>query len=143
VRFGPLPDAVLTTILRERGLSTEVVPLAQGSASLAIELAEEERMKERNDFIAAALVAVDAPDLAAALALSEHRAASRDGLRDQLGHFAQTLAARARQNLAAEPQIAEREARRHAVVLAAIGDVEKNVQPALALEAMITRLRRV
>ena len=41
------------------------------------------------------------------------------------------------------PDQAERAARRHAAVLATLGDIEKNVQSALALEAMIQRLRQI
>ena len=143
VRFGPLPDAVIASLLEARGSSTEIAAFAQGSASAAFELAEEERVKEREEFIAAALGAIEAPDLAGALALSDHRADGRDGLREQLGFFAQTLARRARERIASEPAEAERSARRHAVVMSAIDEIEKNVAPALALEGMISRIRRV
>jgi DNA polymerase-3 subunit delta' len=142
VRFGPLSDAIIAQILEKHGLSSDVVALAQGSASLALELASADETKERDEFIAAAFLALDAPDLAAALALSERRAQSRDGLRNQLGFFAQALAVRARELVQSAPHEAERAARRHAVVLGAIGDVEKNVQPALVVESMISRLRR-
>jgi hypothetical protein len=40
-----------------------------------------------------------------------------------------------------DPTTAERRAREHAVVLGAMDAIEKNVQPALALEAMIVNLR--
>jgi DNA polymerase III subunit delta' len=143
VRFAPLPDALIEALLGERGLDPGAALLAQGSMSLALELAEEERVKQREEFISAALAAIEAPDLASALALSAHRAQSRDGLREQLGYFAQALAARARALVATRPDEAERTARRHGIVLGSITDVESNVQPALALEAMITRLRRV
>jgi DNA polymerase III subunit delta' len=143
VRFAPLPDPLVEAMLSERGLSPGVAPLAQGSMALALELAEEERVRERDAFISAALSAIEAPDLASALALSEHRAQSRDGLREQLGFFAQALAGRARSLVATRPDEAERTARRHAVVLSAITEVERNVQPGLALEAMITRMRAV
>jgi DNA polymerase III subunit delta' len=142
VRFGPLPDQLIESLLAERGLPTKVAPLAQGSMSLALELAAEDRVKERDEFIAAAFKAIEAPDLAGALALSEHRAQTRDGLREQLGFFAQALASHARSAVSAQPHEAELAARRYAVVLAAITEVERNVQPALALEAMITRIRR-
>jgi hypothetical protein len=45
--------------------------------------------------------------------------------------------------VASEPDQAERSARRHAAVLSTIGDIERNVQSALALEAMIQRLRQI
>lgn len=142
VRFGPLPDTVVASLLEARGLPASVAELAGGSMALAVQLADEDRLKEREEFIAAARTAVQAPDLATALALSEHRADSRDGLREQLGHFAQALAARAREVVAIDPDAALRAARRHAVVMAAIDEVEKNVAPALALEGMLSKIRR-
>jgi hypothetical protein len=51
------------------------------------------------------------------------------------------LATHGRLSVAKDPATAERRAREHAVVLAAMVAVEKNVQPALALEAMIVTLR--
>jgi DNA polymerase III subunit delta' len=143
VRFGPLPDAIVARLLEERGLSASVAPLAQGSIAQALALADEEKMSEREAFVNAAFEAMSAPDLASALALSERRASQRDGLREQLGFLAHALAERARELCANRPDEAERQARRHALVLAAIGEVERNVQPALALEALITRLRSV
>jgi DNA polymerase-3 subunit delta' len=142
VRFGPLPDAVVAELLEARGLPASVAAIAEGSMSLALELAAEDRLKEREEFIAAARAAIQAPDLAGALALSEHRAQSRDGLREQLGHFAQALATRARAVVESDPDAAHRAARRHAVVMAAIDEVEKNVAPALAFEGMISKIRR-
>jgi DNA polymerase-3 subunit delta' len=117
VRFGPLPDAVIASLLEARGLPATVAGIAQGSAALAFELAEEDRLKEREEFIAAAGAAVEAPDL-------------------------QALANRARELVASAPDEAERAARRHAVVMTAIDEVEKNVAPALALEGMISKIRR-
>jgi DNA polymerase-3 subunit delta' len=141
VRFGPLPDSVVAEILRQRGLDAAVAPLAQGSAALAIELAEPDAKKERDEFVAAARGAVSAADLAPGLRFAESRPKERDGVRDQLSFLAQALATEGRLSVAKDPDTAERRAREHAVVLAAMDAVEKNVQPGLALEAMIVRLR--
>lgn len=147
VRFAQLPDALVARILEQRGIETTAAraaaELAQGSVSLALELAETERAQEREQFLSAAFAALEAPDLASALALSDRRAQHRDGLREQLGFFAHALAARGRELTLAQPSEAERAARRHAIVLAAIDEVERNVAPGLALEAMVTRLRLV
>jgi DNA polymerase III subunit delta' len=143
VRFGPLPDEVIATLLERHGLPTEVAPLAQGSAGLAFALADETQMQERDGFLEAARDALKAPDLATAIALGQHRGESRDALREQLGFFAQALARECRSRVEAEPAEAERAARRFSVVLGTIAEVERNVQPALAVEAMVTRLRRV
>jgi DNA polymerase-3 subunit delta' len=141
VRFGPLPDSVVAEILRKRGLDPAVAPLAQGSAALAIELAEPDAKKERDDFVTAARAAVSAPDLVPGIRFAESRPKERDGVRDQLSFLAQALATDGRLLVAKDPDTAERRAREHALVLAAMDAVEKNVQPGLALEAMVIKLR--
>jgi DNA polymerase-3 subunit delta' len=143
VRFGPLADDIVARILREHGADDSVAPLAQGSAALALDLGEVDRMKSREDFLAQARAALAAPDLATAIDLARDRKDTRDVLRESLAFFAQALAVEARERISDAPQDSERAAQRYAVVLATIGEVERNVQPTLALEAMVTRLRRV
>jgi DNA polymerase-3 subunit delta' len=142
VRFAPLSDAIVSQLLEARGLATDVAPLAHGSAELAFELADPEAMRERDEFVSAARAALEAPDLAEAIALGQFRAEGRDGIREQLGFFAQALADDARGAITSDPPRAERAAHRHAVVLRTLAEIERNVQPALALEAMVARLRR-
>lgn len=142
VRFGPLPDAIVEELLAKRGLPTGVAALAQGSAELAFELADEDAMRERDEFKRAAERALAAPDLAEGLALAQSKADSRDALRDQLHFLAQSLAGEARRLVEADPGAAEIAARQHSVVLGAIAEVERNVAPTLAVEAMVARLRR-
>jgi DNA polymerase-3 subunit delta' len=141
VRFGPLPDAVLRKILQGKGLDPNVAPLAQGSASLALLLADPERQKEREEFVSKALEALEAKDLVTALKFAESNRGDRRELGELLGYFAQELAARATTRVAGEPTAALSLANRHRIVLAALGELEKNVQPSLALEAMMVRLR--
>jgi DNA polymerase III subunit delta' len=143
IRFGPLPDSVVAEILRKRGLDTAVAPLAQGNAALALELAEPEAKGERDEFVTSARQAVAAPDLVLALKFAENRPKDRDGVREQLSFLAQSLATDGRLLVENEPATAERRAREHAVVLEAMDAVEKNVQPGLALEAMVVRLRNL
>jgi DNA polymerase-3 subunit delta' len=142
VRFGALPDAVVEKLLAERGLPTRVAALAEGSAELAFELADEAALEQREAFVAAARSAIGAPDLAHAIAIADQRGEGRDALVDQLLFFAQTLAREARELAATAPEKAERTARRYSIVLGTIAEVERNVAPTLALEAMVTRLRR-
>lgn len=142
VRFGPLPDELVARIVGEHGGDPAVAPLAQGSASLALELSEEEAMRGRREFVDAALGAIDAPDLASAIGIADARATGRDMLRDQLGFLAHAFATRGRRDVTLNPPAAERAARCYEVVLDTIGQIERNVQPALALEAMVSRLRR-
>jgi DNA polymerase III subunit delta' len=138
VRFAPLPDAVVASILERRGLDPSVAPLAQGSASLATELADPEAKAAREAFVDAALAALEATELTAALKLAEGKK-DRDELRADLSFLAQALAADARRVVTADPARAERRAYEHAEVLQAIRDVERNVQPALAVESMVVR----
>jgi len=140
IRFAPLPDRVVAGILERRGLDPAVAPLAQGSASLAIELADPEAKEERDAFVDAALAALAKPELVAALRLAEGPKKDRDTLRSQLSFLAQALAVDARRSVAADPALAERRAVEHASVMTAIAEVERNVQPALAVEAMVVRL---
>lgn len=139
VRFAPLPDPIVASILERRGLDPAVAPLAQGSASLAIELADPEAKAARDAFVDAALAALEATELTAALKLAEGKK-DRDQLRADLAFLAQALAVDARRVVATDPARAGRRALEHAEVLAAIRDVERNVQPALAVESMVVRV---
>jgi DNA polymerase III subunit delta' len=141
VRFSPLSDALVASILLSKGLDPKVAPLAQGSVALALELASEDAIKEREDFVSGAQAAMVAKDLAPALKFAEIRR-ERDTLRGLLAYFAQSLAISGRENVASAVDEAERDAVRHAIVLSAMRDVERNVSPALALESMLYRLRQ-
>ena len=77
------------------------------------------------------------------LKFAETRPKDRDGVREQLSFLAQSLATDGRLLVEKDPSLAERRAREHAVVLEAMDAVEKNVQPGLALEAMVIRLRNL
>jgi DNA polymerase III subunit delta' len=142
VRFGPLSETVIAGILERNGKPPAVAALAQGSAGTAFELADPERLEEKDAFVAAALKAVAAPDLATAMRTAETRAGDRLELRALLAHLAQALATRAREAVKGAPLTAELSARHHGVVLNAMNELEKNGQPALVMEAMLARLRR-
>jgi DNA polymerase-3 subunit delta' len=141
VRFGPLPESVLRQILEARGLDPKVAPLAQGSASAALLLADPDRQKEREEFVGRAMEALEAKELVMALKFAESNRGDRRELGELLGYFAQELAARARACAPSDPKGALALANQHQIVLGALGELEKNVQPSLALEAMMVRLR--
>ncbi len=141
VRFSPLSDELVARLLQEKGLDPRVASVAQGSMAQALELASEDAVKERDDFVASAQAAISARDLAPAIKFAEAKR-ERDALRGLLAYFAQSLAIAGRQQVTAKIAEAERSAERHRVVLSAMQDVERNVSPALALEAMISRLRQ-
>jgi len=143
VRFAPLPDAVLGSILDKNGVSKAVIPLARGSASLALSLADAESLRDKQAFIDAMTLGLEAPDLAQGLSKLDLKGSDRLELRDQLSWFAQHLASRSRELLASDPKQSERHARQYPVVLESMTELERNANPALAVEALVTRLRRV
>ncbi len=149
VRFGPLPDPVVARLLAERGAPPELALLAQGSASRALGLADAELTSGREEFVRGALAAIDAPDLAAGIALAESRPEGRDALRQQLEALAAHFVQEAHAALGLGPSSAHevgpnralQAARRHQAVLGALGDLERNGQPGLVLEGLLMRLR--
>lgn len=141
LRFGPLPESVIAELLTRRGADASVAPLAQGSMALALELADPDAKAEREAFVSAAFEAIAAPDLTPGLKLAEGQKRDRDGVRSQLSFLAQALAGEARAIVSRDGAAAERRALQYGVVLETLDEIEKNVQPALALEAMVVRLR--
>ena len=142
VRFAPLSDELVARILEGKGLDPKVAAVAQGSVALALDLASEDAVKEREDFVAAAHSAIQARDLVPAIKFAETKR-ERDSLRSLLSYLAQSLAIAGREQVALRIEGAERSANRHRVVLSAMQDVERNVSPALALESMIYKLRQI
>lgn len=142
VRFGPLPDTVLLELLQRHDVPASVAGLAQGSISLALELGDPERMQEREAFAETVLEAMAAKDLAAALEALDSRSLDRNTLREKLGFLAYRIAERAKAALGTDPEEAERAAHRFSVVLQSVRELDRFGQPALVLEAMMTRLRR-
>ncbi|HTV22192.1 MAG TPA: DNA polymerase III subunit [Polyangiaceae bacterium] len=144
VRFGPLPDAVLQQIVAARGLSADAtsLALAAGSASRLIDACDPERVSQRERFVNAVLAALRAPDLGAALQLAAGEQLERGSLASELRGLAQHFALSARQRAGEAPEPALRNANRYREVLAALESLERNAPPALALEALVARLRR-
>ena len=141
LRFGPLPDQVVEDILAEHGAPRELAALAQGSASVALLLAQPDRMQGRNHFVDSALSAIDAEDLAHGIELFEMRNVSRQELAEQLSFVGQTLAMRARGAVQSDATSALRDATRYFAVLHAVRQLERNAQPTLVLEALIAQLQ--
>jgi hypothetical protein len=131
----------LGKILEARGLSRGAVLHAEGSAELALLLGSEDAARVREEFIQGATAVLGAPDFADAVRFAESRKGDREVVRSELSFFAQTLASQARQHVAREPLEAERLAARHHLVLSAMDDIDRNVQPALVLETLFARMR--
>jgi len=145
VRFGPLPEPLVRSILEKQGATPEAAQMAAelsgGSAGAAIALADVDATKERRAFIESALGALRGADLGAAVALSDARARDKETLRDRLSALAAHFARVGRSVVAEDPLRASRAARGHGVVAQAIDELERNGSPALVLEAMVARLR--
>jgi DNA polymerase-3 subunit delta' len=141
VRFGPLSEEILRAILEQHGRSPAHATEAEGSAELALALADEEAARGRAEFVEGALEAAAAPTLEGAIAFAQARPNERGALRDNLLALCHHLAQEARERAPTEVDAALRAARRHAVVMEALDATERNAQPALALEAMVARLR--
>jgi DNA polymerase-3 subunit delta' len=144
VRFGPLPDAVLGQIVAAHGLTSDAtsIALAAGSARRLLDACDPEQVSQRERFVNAVLGALTAPDLGAALRLSAGEQLERGSLGRDLRGLAQHFALSARQRAGEAPEPALHDARRYREVLVALEALERNAPPALALEALVARLRR-
>ena len=145
VRFAPLPDDVVRSILRDRNVPEDrhelAIDLAGGSASLALELVDEERMAARDAFVAEALAAVNARDLGAAVAFGESRDKDKDQLKDDLRALAASLARLARQTVDSAPRTAGVAAKRYEAVAKAVVNLDRNASAALTMISMIQDMR--
>jgi DNA polymerase-3 subunit delta' len=145
VRFGPLSDDILRGILRARGVPDArqdlAIELAAGSASAALELADEERTAARDAFVAEAMAAVSARDLGAAVSFAESRDKDKDALRDDLRALGAALARSARESADASPRAAVVAARRYEAVARAVTHLDRNASPPLTIIALIQEMR--
>jgi DNA polymerase-3 subunit delta' len=145
VRFGPLPDEVVRGILREKGVPEErhdvAIELAAGSASLAIELCDDERTAAREAFVSAVLGAVEARDLGPAVTLSEGGEKDKGALRDDLRALAAVLARKARQDVDRAPRASLLAAKRYEAVAKAVVSLERNASPGLTMIALVQEMR--
>jgi DNA polymerase-3 subunit delta' len=143
VRFGPLSEAVVGKLLEARGLDPKLAPLAQGSMEQAMALSDADALALREGFARHIIAGLEAPDLAGALAFAEKAKLERQELSELLSHLAQVLALKARELVGRGPDEARRTSRHYEIVRSALADLERNVGPQLALEAMMAKLRRV
>ena len=143
VRFGPLSDDLIATILRQHDKPAELAALAQGSAATALSLADPEQLEAREAFARAARQAIEADDLAEAVRFAGSCPNDRHVLKAQLFFYAQRIALEARERVSRDPAGAARLAHRHGLVLSTIEALELNAQPTLAVEGMLARMRAI
>jgi DNA polymerase-3 subunit delta' len=148
VRFGPLPDAVVASLLVARGVARDraeaLARVSGGSMATAAGLADPEASAKREAFVSRALAALDAPEAGAAFDLAaEAKGADKQDVARQLLSLASALGVQAA-GWAAHPDArADSAAARYGLALAAVEQLEGNASPQLAMEAMLLRMRGV
>jgi DNA polymerase-3 subunit delta' len=145
VRFAPLGDAILHRILEKKGIPAELrqgaIDLAAGSASAALEAADQEATKERSLFVEGVQHALAAPSMAEGYDVAQARDKDKDGLRDKLTALGATLAreARARALTGGDAGDAPEQV---TAVFQALRELDRNISPALILETMMVKMRQ-
>lgn len=142
VRFGPLPDAALRTILERRGISPERLALARGSAKHALELADDEQRERLDAFTEGMERALRNPHVGASLEFLSSQPNDRDRVRASLLAFAGHLALEGRSLAAEAPARAATRAHQYQAVERALALLERNVSTTLTLEGMLIELQR-
>ncbi len=137
IRFGPLPDEVVGTLLAREGVSPEVASLAGGSLTRARILAEPEGQAVRDHFVQALDEAISAGHAAAATYFGDQRPDARGDLVDLLGHAASVFSQRAK-----EQSDVLLWAERHEILLRSIREIERNGSPGLVLESMVNQITK-
>jgi DNA polymerase III subunit delta' len=148
VRFGALPEAVVAQLLEARGTerarAEEIARLAGGSMATAAALADPEASRKREELVARAMAALEARDTVAVFELSEDaKKGDKAALTTELEALAAALATRARDAAGSSDRTPDVAAARHALVLAALQQLEGNASMQLTVEAMLLRMRSV
>jgi DNA polymerase-3 subunit delta' len=146
VRFGALPEAVVTELLIKRGvegaLAAEIAGLSGGSMATALMLGDPEASAQREQFVARALQALEARTVGGALELAEDaKKGDKATLVVQIEALASALAAQARSSAAAPDRRADTAAARHALALSAVQQLGGNASLQLTVEAMLMKMR--
>ena len=147
IRFAPLPDDVVQSILESRGVAKErareVALLSGGSVEAGELLADPEESEARARFVSRALEAVAAPGLEPLLALAEDAKKEKDELRARIAALASALAQQAKSAARADHRDSEVLAARGRLALTALENLDFNNAPQLVVEAMLSRMRFV
>jgi DNA polymerase-3 subunit delta' len=145
VRFAPLPEDVVATLLGAQGVAKEeaiaIAKLSRGSMSLASSLADPDESEAREAFARRALAALAAPDLGPSLELAEEAKKNKDGLDARILALATRLGDRAIAGARAGLREAETDASRYRMALAAIVQLDGNASAQLVVESMMAKMR--
>lgn len=148
VRFAPLPDDVVESILEARGVDTararEVARLSGGSIEAGEHLADPEESEARAQFVSRALEAVRARGLEPLLAIAEDAKKDKGELRSRIRALATAYAEMAA-NAARDDTLPARQCLLFAtsgrLALAALEQLDFNNAPQMVVESMLSRIR--
>jgi DNA polymerase-3 subunit delta' len=148
VRFAALPDGVVADLLAEGGVERSkaiaLARLAHGSMAIALALSDPDASAIREEFVTRALAALDARDLGPSLEVAEEaKKVGKEAVADRLEAFAGALVTLARAAVSATDRTADIAAMRHALVLAAMRQLDANASVQLAVEAMMIKMRSI
>lgn len=144
VRFGALSDEALVELAASQGFDPKVVPFAEGSVERALVLADPTHASAQENWVNALERALQAPHLGPGLELAAALPKDRHEVVALLQSYAQRLAYEVRQLSRATPRdeaVLLRRAQHFARVEFALEALERNVAPALTLEALLVELR--
>jgi len=147
IRFAPLPDDVVTDLLREAGVenkrAAEVTKLAGGSVEAGILLADPDESEARDKFVESAIQATEGASIEPVLLLAENAKKDKDRLNAHIAALATALATRAADAARAGKPDAEVIATRGRFALNALEHLASNGAAQLVVEAMLTRMRAI
>jgi DNA polymerase-3 subunit delta' len=148
VRFGVLPDAVVASLLVERGFAAEraaeIASLAGGSIATAVALGDPDASAQREEFVARALESLDSADTGGVFDLAEEaKKGDKELLFKQIEALAAALASQARTTAGARERTADVAAARHSLALEAMRQLDANAAVQLTVEAMLLKMRAV
>lgn len=145
IRFAPLADAALRSVLQRQGIADDVagptVALAAGSASAALELCDPDLRQARDRFVDAFVACLTSPDLVETFKLSEGLDKDRDRVKQNLLTLQAVLAQRTQR--ADDDPTRARLATGQRLVMDALLRVEAYVGASLAFSDMLVNMRRI
>jgi DNA polymerase-3 subunit delta' len=140
VRFGSLPEAVVEGLLTSHGFDASFATQAEGSVERALQLANSEVAERNRNWLRAFDQALQAPHLGPGLELTRDLPKGRQEVTALLTAYALQLA-----NSARDPRVGEAQkaavAYRYQKLDYALDAIEHNVNPSLAVEALLVELR--
>ncbi len=147
IRFGPLPEPVVTDLLVARGVARDVAEIAasfsDGSVATALQSIDPELAKGRAAFVSAAIEAAATRNIAKVLSFAERADSDRGRARAELLGLATHLGRLAKRASPIDAHRAGALARGYDAVLAAADDLETaNASPLLTLTRLLVALGR-